>query len=490
MSAYDRLTATFARIATLNEAASVLGWDAAAMMPDGGAQARGEQMAILAGLSHELLTAPKLAEEFAAAESPNDDWNAANLALMREAHKRATALPGDLVEAVSRASSKCETIWRTARPASDFAAVREALAEVVNLTRQSAEILGEALGLSPYDALLSGYQRGITAADVAPAFAAYEAFLAGALPAAEEYQRRNPAPALPPGPYPAEVQERVCRQLSEAAGLDYAHARLDRSAHPFCGGTPTDVRITNRYDESDFCAALMGVLHETGHGIYEQNLPAGYRRQPVGEAAGMAAHESQSLIVEMQTVRSDAYLGYLAPVLSEAFGKVITVPALKSRLRQVERSFIRVEADEMTYPAHVILRFKLEQALISGDLAVADLPGAWNDGFQKLLGITPPDDRRGCLQDIHWHAGLIGYFPTYTLGAMGAAQLMAAARRAIPDLDEAFARGDISPLKVWLTANVHAFGAKIGFNELLVNATGEALNPKAFEAHLTARYLD
>jgi carboxypeptidase Taq len=489
MSAYDRLTASFARIATLNEAASMLGWDAAAMMPDGGAEARGEQMAVLAGLSHELLTAPKLAEDLAGAQSPNDEWNAANLALMREAHKRATALPGDLVEAVSRASSKCETIWRTARPAADFAAVREALTEVVNLTRQSAEILAEALGTSPYDALLAGYQRGITAEDVAPVFAAYEEFLATALPQAEARQAQSPSVPLPSGPYPAAVQEKVCRQLSEAAGLDYAHARLDRSAHPFCGGTPTDVRITNRYDEGDFCAALMGVLHETGHGLYEQNLPAAWRRQLVGEAAGMAAHESQSLIIEMQTVRSDAYLAYLAPVLSDAFGKPITVPALKSRLRHVERSCIRVEADEMTYPAHVILRFRLEQALISGDLAVADLPGAWNEGFAKLLGITPPDDRRGCLQDIHWHAGAIGYFPTYTLGAMGAAQLMAAARRALPDLDAAFALGDISPLKTWLTGNVHSLGAKIGFNELLVNATGEALNPKAFEAHLTARYL-
>ncbi|HQT64091.1 MAG: carboxypeptidase M32 [Acidocella sp. 20-57-95] len=489
MTAYNRLTATFARIATLNEAASVLSWDAAAMMPDGGADARGEQMAILAGLSHELLTAPQLAEDFAQAESPNDAWHATNFALMRDAHKRATSLPQDLVEASSRANSKCETIWRTARPASDFAAVREALVEVVNLTRQSAVILGEALGTSPYDALLSGYQRGITAAELAPVFANYEKFLATALPQAEAKQRANPAPRLPPGPYPQEVQEKICRRLSEAAGLDYHHARLDRSAHPFCGGTPTDVRITNRYDENDFCAALMGVLHETGHGIYEQNLPPNFRRQPVGEAAGMAAHESQSLIIEMQTVRSDAYLTYLAPLLAAAFDKPITAAALKSRLRHVERSFIRVEADEMTYPAHVILRFRLEQALISGDLAVADLPGAWNEGFSKLLGITPPDDRRGCLQDIHWHAGLIGYFPTYTLGAMGAAQLMAAARRAITTLDASFAQGDLSPLKAWLNQNIHSHGASLGFNELLRRATGEALNPTAFEAHLTARYL-
>jgi len=380
-------------------------------------------------------------------------------------------------------------IWREARPASDFALVRDALSEVVKLTREAARVLGEALGVSPYDALLMGYQRGITAAEVTEIFAGYEAFLQKALPMAEEIQARAPAPALPPGPYAVDVQEAICQRLSEEAGLNYQHARLDRSAHPFCGGTPTDIRITNRYDEQDFCAALMGALHETGHAMYEQNLPADWRRQLVGEASGMAAHESQSLIIEMQTVRSDAYLSYLAPVLSQAFGKDITVPALKGRLRHVERSFIRVEADEMTYPAHVILRFRLEQALISGDLAVADLPAAWNEGFETLLGVKVPNDRVGCLQDIHWHCGLIGYFPTYSLGAMAAAQLMAAARAAVPGLDDRFSRGDLSGLLAWLRENVHAHGSRLGFNELLVRATGQALNPKAFERHLTERYL-
>jgi carboxypeptidase Taq len=489
MTAYARLTEAFARIATLNEAAAVLGWDSAAMMPRGGAAARGDQMATLAGLSHELLTAPAIADDLAQAQAPNDEWAAQNLALIAEAHKRAVAIPRDLVEARSRACSACETIWREARPASDFAMVRDALTEVVNLTRQAGEILGENFGLSPYDALMTQFQRGITSADVAPVFADYEVFLRTALPAAEERQRQNPAPALPPGPYPAAIQETLCRQLSEAAGLNYGHARLDRSAHPFCGGTPTDIRITTRYDEEDFASALMGVLHETGHALYEQNLPRSHARQPVGEAAGMGTHESQSLIIEMQAVRSDAYLTYLAPILSAAFDKPITPAALKSRLRHVERSFIRVEADEMTYPAHVILRFRLEQALISGDLAVADLPGAWNDGFFALLGITPPDDRQGCLQDIHWYDGAIGYFPSYTMGAMAAAQLMAAARRAEPGIDEALGRGDFAPLTGWLRQNIHAKASRLGFNALLEEATGQKLNPAAFQAHLTARYL-
>ncbi|MBU6449763.1 MAG: carboxypeptidase M32, partial [Rhodospirillales bacterium] len=209
----------------------------------------------------------------------------------------------------------------------------------------------------------------------------------------------------------------------------------------------------------------------------------------VGAAAGMAMHESQSLIIEMQAVRSDAYLSYLAPLAASAFGKDITPAGLKHRLRRVERSFIRVEADEMTYPAHVLLRFRLEQALLSGELAVVDLPGAWNEGFKALLGITPPDDARGCLQDIHWFDGAIGYFPSYTLGAMAAAQLMAAARKALPELDAALARGDMAPLTNWLAEHVHQRGSSAGFNEILKAATGETLNPAYFEAHLTARYL-
>jgi len=487
-TSYARLEQKFARIAVLNEASAMLGWDASAMMPDGGAEARGEQLATLAGLAHEFLSAPDIAEELEAAQ-PQTDWQEANAALMRDAHIRATALPRDLVEASVRAGRACETIWRQARADSDFSAVRAAFAEVVSLTRESATILGEALNLPPYDALMSQYQRGINAAEASGIFARYEAFLKDALPRAEALQASRPAQSLPSGPYPEAIQEALARKLAAAAGLNFNAARLDRSAHPFCGGTPTDIRITTRYDETDFASSLMGVLHETGHALYEQNLPAAFRRQPVGEAAGMAVHESQSLIIEMQAVRSDAFLGHLAPILTQAFGKEISIAGLKHRLRHVKRSFIRVEADEMTYPAHVLLRFRLEQSLLSGDLAVGDLPGAWNEGFAALLGITPPDDRQGCLQDIHWYDGAIGYFPSYTLGAMAAAQLMAAARQALPDLDDKLAGGDFSSLSGWLAEHVHQLGSSLGYNEILANATGEALNPAYFEAHLTARYL-
>ena len=494
MTAYDRLATRFARIATIGEASSVLGWDAATMMPPGGGAARGDQLAVLAGVSHSLLVAPAVGDDLAAAEATAkpDPWNAANLRLMRNAYTRATAMPSDLVEAQARANSACEKVWREARRQSDFALVRPHLQEVVRLVREAAAALAPALGLNPYDALMDGFQRGMRVADIVPVFAGYEAFLGQALPQAEERQARNPAPLRPPGPFPIAVQEALCRRLAARLGLDFAHARLDRSAHPFSGGTQTDVRITSRYDEADFTQAVLAVVHETGHALYERGLPASHARQPVGEAAGMAAHESQSLIVEMQACRSDAFLSWLGPELHAAFGgdPAPYRPENLARLwRRIERGFIRVDADEMTYPAHVILRFRLEQALIAGTLSVADLPGAWNEGFQALLGMVPPDDARGCLQDIHWYDGAFGYFPSYTLGAMAAAQLMAASRHDVPELDSALGEGDLSPLLGWLRAKVHAQGSRLEFNPLLQEATGRPLDPSYFERHLTARYL-
>jgi carboxypeptidase Taq len=495
MTAYDRLTTRFTRIATLGEASSMLGWDAATMMPSGGGAARGDQLAVLAGLSHSLLTAPELGDDLDAAEAAaktRDPWCAANLRLMRQAYVRATAMPRDLVEAQARANSACEKVWREARRAADFALVCQPLEEVVRLVREAAAALAAALGLSAYDALMDSFQHGLRAAKVATIFADYENFLRRALPQAEARQARQPAPVRPQGPFPIDAQEALCRRLSQRLGLDFNHARLDRSAHPFSGGTRTDVRITTRYDEADFASAVLAVVHETGHALYERGLPAAFDRQPVGDAAGMATHESQSLIVEMQACRSDGFLSWLGPELHATFGgnaAPYQAANLARLWRRVERGFIRVDADEMTYPAHVILRFRLEQAMVSGELAVADLPAAWNEGFAALLGMPPPDDARGCLQDIHWYDGAFGYFPSYTLGAMAAAQLMAAARRDVAGIDTALGRGDLSPLLGWLRVKVHSQGSLLAFDDLLRAATGKPLDPKDFEAHLAARYL-
>ena len=490
--AYLRLTQRAARLGALGEAAAILHWDASTMMPRGGGAARGEQLATLAGLAHDMMTAPEVADDLRAAQA-SGAWEEANLTLMRRAHARATALPTALVEATARANSACEKIWREAKAKSDFAMVRPALEEVLRLQRETAQALSAATGLSPYDALMEGYQRGVTAAEVEPVFNAYEAWLREALPRAEEIQARRGAPLPLPGPFPVEKQRELCRRLSLRLGLEADHSRLDESVHPFCGGTPSDVRITTFYSAEDPAKALLGVLHETGHALYERGLPEGFARQPVGESAGMAAHESQSLIIEMQACRSDAFLRFLGPELHRLYGGDAApyAPANLAKLwRRVSRGFIRVDADELTYPAHVILRFRLERAMIEGRLSIADLPGAWAEGLSGLLGITPPDDARGCLQDIHWHDGGFGYFPSYTLGAMAAAQLMKAARAATPGLDAALAQGDLAPLVGWLRANVHAHGASLGFQDLLRAATGKPLDPADFQAHLTARYLD
>jgi len=263
--------------------------------------------------------------------------------------------------------------------------------------------------------------------------------------------------------------------------------------HPFTGGVPDDVRITTRYADADFSRALMGVLHETGHALYERGLPAAWRGQPVGEARGMATHESQSLLIEMQVCRGREFLGYLAPLLRQAFagaGPYWRDDNLARFFTKVEPGLIRVDADEVTYPLHIILRYRLERALLAGDLALADLPGAWRQGMKDLLGIDVPTDKDGCLQDIHWPSGSFGYFPTYTLGAMAAAQLFAAAKAADAAIAPGIARGDFGPLSAWLKAKVHGRGSFDPTTDaLLVEATGQPLGAAAFEAHLCERYL-
>ena len=297
----------------------------------------------------------------------------------------------------------------------------------------------------------------------------------------------------PRGPFPVAAQRRVAMMLMDKIGFDFAHGRIDESAHPFCGGTPDDVRLTTRYDEADFATALMGTLHETGHALYQRGLPAEWRRQPVGAARGMAVHESQSLLLEMQVCRSRAFAAFAAPLLAEIFGgdpASWQPEGFYRRQIAVRPGPIRVDADEVTYPAHVILRYRLEQAMIAGDLVPRDLPGAWADGLKALLGIAPASDREGVLQDIHWYDGAWGYFPTYTLGALIAAQLFAAARAAVPGLVDGIGRGEFAPLFEWLRQNVHGKGSLLSTAELVQSATGAPLGTAAFEAHLRERYLD
>lgn len=494
--AYKTLEERFARLYALREAAGMLHWDSAVLMPGGGAEARSEHLAALEVTCHEMLTDPRLEELFARAseDAANglDAWQQANLREMRREWLHATAVPSRLVDALSRATRRCEMVWREARPASDFARVKPELAEVLSLVREEAQAKAGALGVSPYDALLDQYEPDGKSERIDAIFADIAGFLTDFLPRVLERQAREPAPERRAGPFPRDRQVALAERLMQAVGFDFEHGRLDVSLHPFCGGVADDVRVTTRYDESDFTSAIMGVLHETGHALYERGLPAAWRRQPVGEARGMGLHESQSLLIEMQACRSPEFVGHLAPIVREAFGGEGTAwdaENLRRLYTRVEPGYIRVDADEVTYPAHVILRYRLEKALIAGDLQLDDLPGAWNEGMRELLGIEPPDDRLGCLQDIHWFDGGWGYFPTYTLGAMAAAQLFDAAKRAVPEIPEALARGDFAPLLGWLRDNVHAWGSRLSTDEVLTHATGRPLDPEVFKAHLRRRYL-
>ncbi|WPZ35690.1 carboxypeptidase M32 [Thalassobaculum sp. OXR-137] len=492
--ATDALETRFRRLSALSGAAGMLGWDQHVLMPSGGAQARAEQLATLSVLRHELLTAPAVVDDLAAAQGERvDGWRAANLAEMRRTHAHATALSSDLVEALSRAGSRCEALWREARAKADFSLVRDAMADQIRLIREEAAAKADALGTTPYEALLDGYEPGGSISKIEALFAELEAELPPLLEAVLERQAREGDPVQPEGPFPVATQRILSRRVMETLGFDFNHGRLDETLHPFCGGVPDDVRVTTRYDETGFINGIMGVIHETGHALYERGLPADWRGQPVGEARGMVMHESQSLLMEMQACRSPAFLGLLSGWARTAFGA--DGPAwepenLRRIYTRVARSFIRVEADEVTYPLHVILRTRLERAMLSGDLEVADLPGAWNAGMRDLLGVTPPDDARGCLQDIHWYDGAVGYFPTYTLGAMAAAQLFQAAVRAEPGIPEAIGRGDFTPLVGWLRQTVHGVASSKGTEEILTAATGAELSAAPFLAHLKARYLE
>ena len=494
-SPYTQLEQRFARLARLRDAQGILHWDRSVMMPAGGAQGRAEQLATMDVICHELITDPEIGELLGAAEDePLGDWERANVREMRRNWIHATAVDAALIEAMSRASSACEMAWREARPKADYATVLPYLDKVLRLAVEAGKAKAARFGTSVYDALLDQFEPGARTAEIDPVFEDYAGFLPDFLDNVLARQAREPAIVEARGPFPVERQRELGLRIMQVLGFDFHHGRLDVSLHPFTGGAAGDQRITTRYSEADFTSALMGTIHETGHALYEQNLPGAWRHQPVGSPRGMVAHESQSLLLEMQTARSREFLDFAAPMMREVFGADAGDQAWQPEnlfrlYTRVARSFIRTEADEVSYPAHVILRYRLERALITGDLRLHDLPGAWNDGMKTLLGVTPPDDRLGCLQDIHWYDGAFGYFPTYTLGAMAAAQLFDAARKNISGLAAAIGRGEFKPLVDWLSENVHARASYLSTRDLLVAATGRPLDPAVFKAHLKARYL-
>jgi carboxypeptidase Taq len=490
--AYDLLARSFTRLHHLDHLQCMAYWDQAAMMPAGGAEARASALAEVAALMHQARTDPALAQALAqAADEPLDDFQRANLREMGREWRAANALPESLVQRSQLATSRCEHAWRRQRPANDWAGFLVNFRDVVATAREEAQRLSQSSGLRPYDALMDRFEPGMTCARLDPLFADLRTWLPGLVQQVQVRQQGEPV-LQPQGPFAVDAQRDLCLQVMQWLGFDFQGGRLDVSTHPFAGGVPEDVRLTTRYEPAEFITSLLGAIHETGHGRYEQGRPRAWLGQPVSLARSMAIHESQSLAFEMQLGRHPGFIARLAPMIGQAFGDqpAFAPDNLLRLVTRVRPGLIRVDADELTYAAHVMLRYDIERRLVEGDIEPDDIPALWDAGMAALLGLdTRGNFRDGPMQDVHWPEAMFGYFPCYTLGAMYAAQWFAAMRRDLPGLDAGIHAGDLSPVFGWLQGHIWQQASRWPTDELAVRASGEVLNPAHYRAHLEARYL-
>lgn len=488
LAAYARKTATFESLARLG------GWDQETYMPAKAAEARGEQMSAMAELTHQRWTSEEFARLLEAGEADpqvaGDARLSASVRMFRRDFDRRSRVPADLVAEIARHQSASQQVWKKAREASDFEMFRPYLEKMIALMRRKAECYGIPEGGELYDALLEDYEPGARASRIEAIFTPLRERLTGLL--------REIARGTAPSEAPLEV--RVPEQAQHALGLfvlraigfDLEAGRLDTTTHPFCEGlAPGDTRLTTRYREQRFSDALYGTMHEGGHGLYEQGLPKDrHFGEPLGEAIGLGMHESQSRMWENFVGRSRAFWEWLLPHANRHFDGALdgfTPLDLYRATNTGKASLIRVEADEATYNMHVMLRFEIERALFRGEIEAADIPGLWNEKMREYLGIEVPDDARGCLQDVHWSFGLLGYFPTYTLGNLHAAQQFEAIRRAHPDLDDQMARGEFGAVLSWTREHIHAKGRQFLSDELCEQITGEPLSADPLMRHLEGK---
>ena len=489
---YQDLAQNWTRMHRLGHLQSMAGWDQAANMPPKGNEARAAALSEMAALLHRMRTDNKLPDLLARAEQePLSDMERANLREIHRQWRTANALPESLVQRQKMATSRCEHAWRQQRPANDWKGFVANFREVLAVAREEADLLSQLYGVRRYDALMDRFEPGMNCAQLDRVFGEVRQWLPGLIQQVTARQAQEPVVEAV-GPFPLPAQRALCEQVMRLLGFDFEAGRLDVSAHPFCGGVPEDVRMTTRFREDDFLGSLMGTVHETGHGRYEQNLPRDWLGQPVARARSAAVHESQSLSFEMQLGGHPGFVQLLAPLITQAFGPQAAFEAanLKRLMTRVKAGFIRVDADEVTYPAHVILRYEIERPLIEGDIEPEDVPALWDAKMMELLSVdTRGNFTNGPLQDVHWPQALFGYFPCYSLGAMYAAQWFAAMRRAMPDLDARIARGELTAVFDWLQHNLWSQASRWSTDELAVRASGEPLNPAHFRAHLQARYL-
>ncbi len=484
-AAYAELSQHLRRIAALEQVAGLLNWDQETQMPPKGAAQRGEHAAAVAAAMHALATDPRISEWIAAA-GPRDAAGSVNLAEAARLHARAAKVPAQLAADLAAAAVAAQTAWEAARAANDLAAFLPSLGHMLELKRAEADCLAGP-GRTAYDALLDDFEPGATAADLASLFASLRPGLTALRARIADAAR--PAPVLA-GRFPPEAQLALARRVAGIFGYDWDAGRLDLAVHPSSNGSGGDVRITTRIDEADPGQCLFSTVHETGHAVYSQGSDPAQALLPAGAYASMGVHESQSRLFENQLARSRAFCDWLYPAMRAAFGDLgVDGPEdLYRAINAVETGFIRTDADEVHYNLHVMLRFDLERALIGGDLGAGDLEAAWNDRFFADFGRAVPDPRRGVLQDVHWSVGLFGYFPTYTLGNVYAAELHAALRRDLPDLDARLAAGDLAPVRAWLGPRIHRQGRLLAPRALIAAATGRDPDAATLVGQLETKY--
>lgn len=481
-------------LSALNGVSGLLGWDEMVMMPAGAGDARARQKAALAAVIHERSVDPALGAVLARLEKATgalDDFQAATVREAARDYKKSTAVTEDLVRREAELESRGYACWVSARKDKNFAAFAPVLKEWIAARQERAALIDKSQ--DTYDVLLDDYSAGLTAARVGEIFDAVKKEL---IPFLADLRANGNPPSGEwlHGEYDTSVQAALCKDLAVALGFDLEKGRLDVSVHPFTGGAhPTDVRMTTRFKPHDVTEGITGAIHETGHSLYEQGRNLKFDGLPVNSAAGMAIHESQSLLWERMVGLSKPFSKYLIPKLQAAFPQFPgnkTANDLYSAMNIVKtKSLIRVEADEVTYPLHIILRFEIERGLVKGTVAVEDVPGLWNKKMEEYLGVVPEDDAQGCLQDVHWSAGLFGYFPTYTMGAIAAVQIFETAKSQLPTLEKDIESGKFDGLKSWLNEKVHSLGSLYPTaDDLLVAVTGKPLDPLQFTEYIKKKY--
>jgi carboxypeptidase Taq len=486
---YDTMIHVSREVNDLNRVSGLLSWDQETFMPRKGAATRGRQMAMLSGMAHERFTSREMGEAIRGAETESLTGLAAvNLRELKRTWERSTRVPVELVREMAETSAAAKMAWRDAREKDEFALFAPFLARQVELKKRYADAVG--YQAEPYDALLDDYEQGMTAAELSRVFAGLREQL---VPLAGRIRdARAPRADFLRRKYPREAQERMCVRVLDLIGYDFDGGRMDVAPHPFTiSFGPGDVRVTTRFDESFFNTAFFGTVHEGGHALYDQGLLPEHEGTPAGDSVSLGIHESQSRLWENMVARSRPFWEFFFPVAREHFPGAlgdVTVDEFYRAVNLAQPSLIRVEADEVYYSLHIMLRFEMERDLFRGTLRPEDTPAAWKDRMQEYVGIRPATDREGVLQDIHWSMGLMGYFPTYALGNLYAAQFMATARRALPDLDGMVGRGELRPLLGWLRKQIHEPGMTWPAGELVQRVTGKPLDPSFFTSYLEAKY--